>query len=390
MQMRPIYPLLLAHLMTASVCAGFFSSNSNNLVAAQETSTNPTPSRSSPSQERIPPVSISDSVHCGWTADASFLYWNASADGYEFAQHVHQNTTMNGRTPTLSEATVSSEAIPFDSWDPGFQLGLGYIFPQREQWAVRLGWTHLDTSSHHFVELTSFQNQTLRVSLLPVIMGPLASSAEGNWHLHYNMLDADIGRRFFVGKYLSIKPLFGLRGGWIHQNFKVNYAGLFRTSVATFPLDTSFHYTQDLHAIGMRMGSELKYYMGEQWSLLGMFSSSLVHASSSSNQKLRGYLFFDNSTFFPVKADEPYSFNKLRTNLEGQLGVQWETFYHHDRFRFAISALYTFSYWFRISNLINEVVTDIDDPVLTRHVQASVGNGDLQLQGLNLQFNFDF
>jgi len=322
-------------------------------------------------------------VDKGWTFDASFLYWNAASDGYDFVQSLNRTVQNN----TVS-AQLNGEALPFNTWDPGFQVGVGYIFPQREQWSTRVGWTYFHTNSRRTVFPLEVSTASLIPNIIPFVMGSAATEAKAHWQLNYNILDAELGKQFFVGRWFSFKPLIGLRGGWIWQNFHVDYAAIFRTTTAFF-LDTSFNCRQHLGGVGPRIGSDLKWHATKNWSLLGNLSTSILWTSMHMTQNINGFTFPTATTFLANQAVENYTFTRLRTNLEAQLGMEWETFYNRDCFRFSVSTLYTFSYWFGLNRLVNEIVARPNDN-LTPGAVTIFNSGDLQLQGLNVTFAFDF
>ncbi|MBI3236401.1 MAG: hypothetical protein HYZ48_01635 [Chlamydiales bacterium] len=254
-----------------------------------------------------------------------------------------------------------------------------------------MGWTHLNTDSHKSFSVAPGDVGAFPLipSIAPFLLGSVATKAAGDWHLRYNILDAELGRQFFVGKWLALKPIIGLRGGWISQRFQTEYSSIFVTqSSGTFFLDTSFNSKQNLGGVGLRIGSDAKFYMGNAWSLLGNLSTSILWTSIDLKQTFDGYNPPPVGTPIANTVTSKDHFDKLRTNLEGQLGLQWETFYHQDRFRFAISTLYTFSYWFGVNQLTNQIIATSDSAQPTAISQIS--NGDLQLQGLNIKFDFDF
>jgi len=96
-------------------------------------------------REQLQPTSASFLVDKGWVTDASFLYWNAKADGFQFAEKIKLEGITPNALPTALSAKGTFETPSFNSWDPGVQLGIGYIFPEREQWRAHLSWTHLNT-----------------------------------------------------------------------------------------------------------------------------------------------------------------------------------------------------------------------------------------------------
>lgn len=391
---------IFSQILTVGLPAGLFS---NNTIAANNTVASNTAAASNPQESssttqtnirgQLQPTSASAPVDKGWFFDASFLYWNAKVDGYNFANKIKLKGLNPGGVPTSVTAKAHIESPNFDSWDPGVQVGVGYIFPQREQWRTRLSWTHLNTDNHH-TESTNFAdlpNEYLATTLAPFVIGTIADRAAAHWSLHYNILDLELDRQFFVGKWLSFKPRIGLRAAWINQHFRTKYHSFFVTTADTFPFHNSFQCNQEFSGIGLKFGSDVQFYMTKAWSILGNLSTSLLWGSTELKQKVNGQIFPTASTFFPETVKVKQSIDKIKANLEGQLGLQWQTYYHQGKYRFATSALYTFSYWFSQNNLTNQIIGF--PPVVTPSFPAIdevATNGDLQLQGLNLQFEFDF
>ncbi len=336
------------------------------------------------------PISTSDSVDKGWTFDASFLYWNAKVDGYQFAE-VSTLEGLNGGIPDHVNASAKQKSLEFNSWDPGFQIGLGYIFSEREQWHSRLSWTRFTNDSHRSLKTDpdSLDTKHLLPSLFPVLTGPIADQATARWDLEFNTLDFELDRSLFVGKWLSLCPRIGLRGAWIDQDFKAKYHSFFTTSATTFTANTSFKADQNFKGVGMKVGSDVEFYLGRCWSILGNLSTSLLWGHHTVKEKTKG-LFFPNATIgVPETAKISNAFNALRASLEGQLGLRWQLFYHNEKYRFACSALYTFAYWFRQNGISDQVVIPIAN-LVPLGVQNSSQTGDLQIQGLNIRFDFDF
>lgn len=382
MKMKYMVPITI--LLAQSMTSGLFSDSSASLDEKS-------PVVQTNLRGRLQAKSESASVDKGWTVDASFLYWNAKVDGFEFVEKAKIKSTSVGGVPTSIFARGKFEAPSFDNWDPGVQLGLGYIFPQREQWSVRLGWTHLNTDSHHSVSSDdpTLATELLVPTLIPFLTGSAADHASAHWRMEFNTLDLELGRHFFIGKWLSCKPMIGLRAAWIDQHFRAKYDSLYVTASGIFPFDQSFRCNQDFGGIGLRFGTDLQFYITKCWSILGNLSGSLLWGSIDVKEKATGRIFTSDTTSFPEVIKLKQSVDKVRPNLEGSLGFQWQTFYHSDKYRVAVSALYSFAYWFRQNQLLNEVLNF--PPSLQQPASSTiVSNGDLQLQGLNVRFDFDF
>ncbi len=150
---------LLSQILTARLPAGPFfnnpfapskksSSNSTSHSNSQENS----PTTQTNIRGQLQPTSSRAPVDSGFNIDGSFLYWNAKSNGFNYAHKVQLDSSPgSGSMPSHIEETSKALCPKFDSWDPGLQLGIGYIFPQREQWSTRLSWTHLNNLNNGFI-----------------------------------------------------------------------------------------------------------------------------------------------------------------------------------------------------------------------------------------------
>lgn len=335
--------------------------------------------------------SQSDSVFSGFTIDGSFLYWNARVDGYEFAYESEIKLVPSGGPPTMIKADLDAEAPSFNTWDPGFQVAIGYVISQRQQWHTRLAWTRFNTSSKKSLSTDSSDliAKHIKPTLVSLLTGPIADKAKAQFNLNFNTLDWELGRQFFVGKWLALGPKVGLRAAWIDQDFKSKYHAYFPTNTNIFTANTSFQADQDFTGIGLKFGSDIDFYFAKSWSIIGNLSASFLMGSIDINEKVSGLIVVDPAIAIPEKIKVKESMHRIRSNLEGQLGLQWQTYFYKEKFRFACAALYSFAYWFNQNNLMN--LTAIFTPALTQPVLYDIPESqDLQLQGLNIKLGIDF
>lgn len=336
------------------------------------------------------PMSRSDSVAKGWTVDGTFLVWNAKIDGYQFAETVSLKGLIPNTLPTQIDASINCSGLPFDEWDPGFQIGLGYIFSAREQWHTRLSWTSFSTDSRKTLHLSNPQLSEYIVPLwINFLTGPQADRASARWNLDYDTLDLELSRQFFVGEWLSINPKLGVRGAWINQDYHVKYHALFNTGASVFPEATFFNAAQCFNGVGLKLGSDLQFYICKHLSVVGNLFTSLLWGSYHLKEKAGGFVFVGSSTNISETIKIKTSRDMIRANIEGQVGLKWQQYFHHDQFRFGFATLYSFSYWFRQNNMINQLASfapNLQQPAVSEVVRS----GDLQLQGVNFQLELDF
>jgi hypothetical protein len=325
----------------------------------------------------------------GWTLDGSLLYWNARTDGCAFAGRT-KITGISGDTPQTIATRLKIESPAFDHWNPGFQIALGFVFSAKEQWRSRLAWTCFNTSTHRTVKTNSRQLFTRHLvpMLASFLTGPIADFAAIKWKLNFDTLDLDLSRVFFIGKWLALEPRVGLRAAWISQNFDTKYHAYFLTNTTVFTANTFFKDDQDFKGIGLKIGSDATFYIDNSWSILGNLSASFLGSLIHVKEWIKGLSIIDDVTAVPETVRVKNYFNRLTPTLEGSLGLQWQRFFYSNKLRFGCSALYSFSYWFKQNNAVNEFIVftpNITEPL----TQIALSDGDLQLQGLNLKFELE-
>jgi hypothetical protein len=132
-----------------------------------------------------------------------------------------------------------------------------------------------------------------------VLTGPAADKASGHWDLDFDTLDLELNRPFFIGKWLSLDPKIGMRGAWIDQHYNVKYHALFPTSTTILIRNTSFRSNESFKGVGIKMGSDLKFYLCKSLSILGNLSTSILWGKLTLHEKIKGYIVIDPTTTLP-------------------------------------------------------------------------------------------
>ncbi len=320
----------------------------------------------------------------GFFARADFLYWRADESGLEYALT---------STPNQSAYTVKGKMVgPSAKWDPGFRVGVGYTFSSQDYWDLSALWTHFQTrqavSKAFDVSFTQGFNGT---ALIPywgaTILGAYADQASAKWNLYYNIYDLDLGRNYFVSKTVSVHPFVGIRGATIDQKYHAKYHVLLSDAPIS-EADTSFQATTDFWGVGAHIGSQLQWRMTRSFSFVGNVGGSLLYGNFKIKEKILALVAFGNpiTRTLPITLDEHITTGAF--NIEALVGFQWEKFFYNNKYRLAITAGYEWSEWFSQNRLIKFDVasstTGDGADIFTRE------NGDLALQGANLQVRWDF
>ncbi len=324
--------------------------------------------------------------NAGFNIDIDFIYWRTDVENTAFAVKTKdQTTTTSGQTgsTTLTQETAGG------AFDPGFRLQLGYTFANVDMWDMELDWTYFhntDSNSDSVTGLTAANVGTSGTAWIQPNWGadltPLYnSSASGSWTLNYNTLDWDIGRNFFISKQISTRIHWGLRAAWLYQKYNYSYVGFDKSGNAgtgSFVADNNFH------AVGLRSGADMRWGFNQNWALIGNMSAALLYGRFQTASVVTGY--FSNTDATNVTSHN-YNFNALRPEIEASFGLEWCAFFYHDKYRFAITALWELQEWFE-QNMLTDLLTGADhDEFLLVNSRL---NGNMGIQGFTLKFRLDF
>ncbi|HEY4254832.1 MAG TPA: Lpg1974 family pore-forming outer membrane protein [Chlamydiales bacterium] len=257
---------------------------------------------------------------------ADVLYWTAFEGGTDFAY----------TTATAPSMTGSVYATRFD-WDAGYRLGVSYSWPQ-DNW-----------------DLTALVSQVNPVSQVgkavqaPLNINPVLGSgdfttgtnASEHWDLKFLALDLELGRSYFVSRYLYLRPHFGARGAWIHQKA----TGQFATATQA----EAVQLRNDFDGGGLRLGLDTKWFFDNHWNMsLASSVSTLYGHFKVGNQR---NIFTSATGIKTYTSDEVGSVNRIVPAAQMALGAGWETAFACDRNYISFNVLYELNYWWRQNQL---------------------------------------
>jgi len=212
-------------------------------------------------------------VDNGWNffLNTEFLWWVAKEDGLYFAQSGFTNEETIAVPPDGTYNFKGRLQKVHPHWRPGFRIGFGGNMSY-DEWDIFLNWTWFQSHAGekkkgHLLALWAYPDVDE-----PGNSGRYARKARGDWSLHYNVLDLEMGRAFWVGKYFSLRPFFGARGAWVDQAFKIKYD--LRTSPET---DVRLKAKSDFEGGGVRAGFDARFTLLSGWSFYGIaYQSALL------------------------------------------------------------------------------------------------------------------
>ncbi len=287
------------------------------------------------------------------------LYWRASEDNLYYAYT--GNNANGGRFRDV-------KTVGFD-WDWGFRLGIGYTIP-RDRWDLALTWTHFHTETKSHVSADA-PNRDLYINWWLVnhlsMLGE-GQSAQGTWRPHLDQLDLSIGREFYVGRKLTLRPNAGLRNAWIDQQLNVT----FRTSTG----DAVVNMSNDFWGFGFFGGLDTKWMFTSDWHLFANGAAAILYGRFDITQKG----IFNRALHF----EETKDFQSGKGVLDIQAGIEWAHLFFKNRFGVTFRVGYEYHLYADQSQFPlpagNTFFSNSYTPV----------GGDLAYQGLFLSGQFDF
>lgn len=309
---------------------------------------------------------------------ADFLYWQATQDGIEYALSSHSPLGLASFLGS-GEAEITHgkmKDIDFD-WGPGFRIGLGYNF-NYDQWDLSLSWTrfHNDSSSSSHAPAGG----SLAALWIPTTVGGGDTQhASAHWRLGYDVVDLELGRSFYLSKALSARPFVGLRAALIDQHVRFHYEDVHLLADPNL-FDMNTRVKNAYIAGGLRAGTDLNFRVNQHWSFFGAGSASLVYGEFDVKLGFQ----FPGQDLGPFKLGYKSHFYRTQANVEGAIGLQWETGYSHGRYHLTILACYEFVQWFNQNQLLKVLAPALFTPAFLSN------DGDLGLQGGTVSARFDF
>ncbi len=325
------------------------------------------------------------------------LVWRAREDNLDYAVSMDQTPTINGQE--------SGNGVHFrGKWRAGSRVGIGYNLPH-DGWDLNAIWTHFQskdkkheedcdccTSCEIFQPIYFPKDYNLAAGG-DTVHGPWVSEAQGKyWRATLNMVDLELGREFFVSKWMTLRPHIGGRALWLRQKLKFEYepnGGNFLLpyssgTSAVFPGANSdfVRLKNNFWGVGLRAGLDATWGLGAGVSLYsklalsalwGKFSLEQTHTLVNDSE--------ENEASF-VLSDFEDRFQVCRPVLDLALGIRYDTTFNNDSWGLGVFAGWEHHYFWGQNKFIR---FDGD--------QFSAMNenyGDFSVAGFNVGMSFDF
>lgn len=285
----------------------------------------------------------------GFKLYGDFIYWLPFGLDLDYA--VRANAT-----------TYTDKSFVKYDWHPGFKVGFGYN--GKSAWDFDLYYLYIHPNGS---DAAAAGTNEVLISSFDQVAGLTFQQAKSNVRLVYMHGDLDIGRRIFVGKTLSLRFLFGLKGKWIQQHWEAEFFG------------ANFFHTRatnewDIAGAGPKVGAQIywNYYDGLGIYGKSSFAAMIVHHD------------FDYTQVQSTNTNDvnlSYSEHKLAPTVDFEAGLSWGRRFHCNRWGFNLAIGYQLTCWWNVAKrmrLDNANLIDASQP------------GNLYLQGLVTHAGLDF
>jgi len=306
----------------------------------------------------------------GFFVTFDVLYWQSLVDGTQFAYS--EGCDAYETLPVNSDV----RQITFNKWDWGFRAGAGYKFDHGE-WDVYANFTYFKNSSDLTVGdgiLTTILNH--HVAQYPSeILNHQGSpnhqlyfeNAVSSFKFSFNRLDLELGRDFYVSKFLSMRPHVGLMTAWIKQHQTTRFTG----GSADYNTVSLTNYDK-YWGIGPRTGINTQWHLCNGFSLIGNTSGAFVYG----NFKLHKH---QDYSIRPL--DNAYnlydSFHRFAPTGQLQLGLKYDRYTTDCKQHFSAFLAWDVQYWWNLYRFFPA------DSIVS-------SNNDVSLQGATLNLRLDF
>jgi len=185
-----------------------------------------------------------------------------------------------------------------------------------------------------------------------------------------------MGREFFVSKYLTLRPHFGMRLDWIRQTNRGYYQNQTNSSQINFDKKDQWY------GIGLAGGVDSQWDLGKGWSLFGNIAGAILYGLHNMDIDETNSPAQSNSAG-GVYADVDESYRISHPILDVQGGIRWDNMFDHDRLHLGVQIGWEHHIYFSQNQF--PVFPDASNPGLMVSNQ-----GDLALQGWTFSARFDF
>lgn len=342
----------------------------------------------------------------GFFIDGEFLYWYARETNLPYAaQFEVKPDNRFDPDENIGTAFLSKIANLESEWDPGFRVGLGWN-SSCDGWDFYLNWTYFynkssDQIASNFAGFFPTIGETglynpwwngSQAFVQPAIFDEIKAS----WKIHFNQIDFEVGRKYWLSPCFTMRPYAGLRGAWTKTDFEVDASMGPKVVEGTTRLILSSNCLDDrLWGVGLLAGLQPNFYFTKCFILYANLGAALIWGEfegKPSESYFRGESGTINITDLNQINSYRNDFFQMSPIIDLALGLRWEETWCCYRYRTALDLGWEHHVWFdhgyriQATNFLSEGSPD------ALHFAPSFYNvvSDLNYGGLVIRLRVDF
>ena len=315
------------------------------------------------------------------------LIWRAREDNLDYAVQMNNTPALNG--------VNSGNGVHFrGKWEPGFRVGIGYNMPH-DGWDLTLMWTNFQSKDKkHEADCDCCTSCEI---FQPIYFPKDYTNADATyvteaqrkyWRARLNLVDLELGREFFVSKWMTVRPHIGARGMWLRQKQKFEYeGGNFFTPYTDAGIlagaDQDYvHSRNNFWGVGLRGGLNTTWGLGAGVSLYGNVALSALWGRFKLEQTHTLTSGEGPANPAVVVSNFQDRFQVCRPVADLAFGIRYDTTFSDDSWGFGMWAGWEHHYFWGQNKFIR---------FEGDHFSAlDTNNGDFSTAGVNIGMSLDF
>ena len=300
--------------------------------------------------------------------DVEFLYWYANESDLTYA---YKNVKEDISTSSSDRFLLPTKVFAMGSeWDPGVRVGVGYNFAC-DGWDTYLSWTYMHNTREERQSVPKFTTNQFdllgdgtEVLMSPWVYNypridafdeaPIFNKSFASWEMSYNVVDLELGRKYWISKCFNLRPYAGIRGGTLEVEFDVNNIGDYAISEGIglvhdlFKSNVSFR--NNNWGVGFLTGFQPTWYFTRCFALYGNASLALLWGVDDVKRKetINVVPTISATTTTRVVLSTISTSSKtdgMQSMIDLAIGLRFENAYCSDRYRFTVDAGWEHHQW---------------------------------------------
>lgn len=291
--------------------------------------------------------------------EGAAIYWKSGYDDLVIAGRVR--TPSSGGPETMKLLKLQND------YSLGLKFGMGLDF-KRDVWDTFANWTWLKTHHSDRREVSSFQFQTLLGAVYPQeLVDNFANRVTSHWQFELNTIDFELGRNFFISKFINLRPFAGVKGGWITQQLKVIYGDVIDSNGIPFSTPIRTRFKDHMWCLGPRIGINTRWVLGRSnFALLANVAADLMWEDFQPSSQVSYLDGFGNQ---PSIGRVRQHIQDLTPVMEAMFGLDWGHCFGGVAY-LNIAVGYEMQYWWDQYRAASAVNTNATDPL---NLQGATG-----------------